>query len=281
MTSSTHDAPVTPPGLDAGQPLLQAHDVVVSYRVRGKGKFTAVRGVDLSVGPGEIVGIVGESGCGKSSLARALVGINKIESGSIEFLNRPVKPLRIRRREAWQIPLQMVFQDPYASLNPRRRIEDQLEEVWRAAARGRGEAPSNERCSEAIRLVLERVGLDVALRTRYPHALSGGQRQRVSIAKALLADPKVIIADEPISALDASSQKHVGNLLRTIVNDLQIGMVIISHDLAVVATIADRTAVMRSGVFVEIGTTEQVWTAPEDPYTLQLLSALPELVGRS
>lgn len=267
-------------GAPEAQPLIEATDAVVSYRVKGKGRFVAVHGVDLDVRPGEIVGIVGESGCGKSSLARALVGINKLSGGSIRFLGENVTPLPIRRRPARLVPLQMVFQDPYASLNPRRRIDQQLAEVWNAAARARGDALGAEARLADITDVLERVGLDPALRTRYPHALSGGQRQRIAIAKALLAKPQVIVADEPISALDASSQKHVGELLRRLVDELQIGMVIISHDLAVVATIADRTAVMRAGVFVEQGPTERVWTAPEHPYTRELLGAVPALVGR-
>ncbi|UOR01135.1 ATP-binding cassette domain-containing protein [Leucobacter allii] len=258
-------------------PLIAVQDAHVSYRIKGKGKFLAVRGVDLEVRPGEIVGIVGESGCGKSSLARALVGINRLSGGSIEFLGEPVTPLPIRRRPAHLIPLQMVFQDPYASLNPRRRVAKQLAEVWDAAHRGARSATARE---AAVIEVLERVGLDPELRERYPHALSGGQRQRIAIAKALIANPRVIVADEPISALDASSQKYVGQLLRTLVDELQIGMVLISHDLAVVATIADRTAVMRSGRFVEQGPTERVWTRPSDPYTLELLSAVPDLVGR-
>ncbi len=266
--------------LDPAAPLVEVRDAVVSYRVKGKGRFIAVQGVDLDVRAGEIVGIVGESGCGKSSLARALVGINRLSGGSIRFLGREVTPLPIRRRPGHLVPLQMVFQDPYASLNPRRQIMRQLEEVWNAASRARGDLLSAERRTAAIDDVLERVGVDPELRGRYPHALSGGQRQRVAIAKALLTDPKVIVADEPISALDASSQKHVSRLLRALVDDLQIGMVIISHDLAVVAAIADRTAVMRAGRFVEQGPTERVWTAPENPYTLQLLSAVPELVGR-
>ena len=267
-------------GAAGARPLIEVRDAVVGYRVRGRGRFIAVRGVDLDVHPGEIVGIVGESGCGKSSLARALVGINRLTSGAIRFLGEDVTPLPIRRRPARLVPLQMVFQDPYASLNPRRRIVRQLEEVWNAAARARGADHGARERLAAITDVLERVGIDPVLRDRYPHALSGGQRQRVAIAKALLAEPRVIVADEPISALDASSQKHVGELLRRLVDELQIGMVIISHDLAVVATIADRTAVMRAGAFVESGPTERVWTAPEHPYTRQLLGAVPALVGR-
>ncbi|QYM75173.1 ABC transporter ATP-binding protein [Leucobacter luti] len=276
MTAATLSTAVT-----SAEPLLEVQDAVVSYRIKGKGRFIAVQGVGLTVRPGEILGIVGESGCGKSSLARALVGINKLSSGSIRFLGNEVSPLPLKRRASQLIPLQMVFQDPYASLNPRRRIVQQLEEVWNAAARARGERGTSEARLAEITDVLERVGLDPTLRDRYPHALSGGQRQRIAIAKALLTRPRVIVADEPISALDASSQKHVGSLLRKLVDDLQIGMVIISHDLAVVATIADHTAVMRAGKFVEQGPTERVWTAPENPYTLELLSAVPELVGRA
>ena len=172
----------------SAQPLLEVSEAVVSYRVKGKGRFVAVRGVDLVVRPGEIVGIVGESGCGKSSLARALVGINGLAGGSIRFLGENVTPLPIRRRPGKLVPLQMVFQDPYASLNPRRRIVRQLEEVWNAAARARGADRSAEARTRAVADVLERVGLDPVLKDRYPHALSGGQRQRIAIAKALLAE---------------------------------------------------------------------------------------------
>jgi oligopeptide transport system ATP-binding protein len=260
-------------------PLLSVQDVVVRYHQKGQPSFTAVRGVSLDIRPGEVVGIVGESGCGKSSLARAMVGLQPISGGSIHFCGTPVSPLPIRRRKAAMIPLQMVFQDPYASLNPRRTIGDQIAEVVRGSSKAQGLAsPKYGDVRQRIEDVLERVGLDPALRGRYPHALSGGQRQRVAIAKVLAVDSKVIIADEPISALDASSQKRVASLLRELVVSSGIGMAIISHDLAVVASIAGTTAVMRAGQFVEQGPTQQVWTAPAHPYTGQLLGAVPDLV---
>lgn len=263
-------------------PLLSVRDVVVRYHAKGQPSFTAVRGVSIDIHPGEVVGIVGESGCGKSSLARAMVGLQPVADGAIEFLGHPVTKLPIRRRKAAMIPLQMVFQDPYSSLNPRRTVQDQIAEVVRGSCKAqRRPAPGSADLRALVADVLERVGLDPALGARYPHALSGGQRQRVAIAKVLAVDSKVIVADEPISALDASSQKRVAALLRELVSSTGIGMAIISHDLAVVASIADSTAVMRRGEFVEQGPTERVWTAPTHPYTGQLLGAVPDLVRRA
>jgi len=263
-------------------PLLSVRDVVVRYHAKGQPSFTAVRGVSIDVNPGEVVGIVGESGCGKSSLARAMVGLQPVAAGSIEFRGTPVSPLPIRRRKGSMIPLQMVFQDPYSSLNPRRTVQDQIAEVVRGSRKAQKRTiPPTTELRAIVADVLIRVGLDPDLGSRYPHALSGGQRQRVAIAKVLAVDSKVIIADEPISALDASSQQRVATLLRELVSSTGIGMAIISHDLAVVASIADTTAVMQNGVFVEQGPTEQVWTSPTHPYTGQLLGAVPDLVRRS
>jgi oligopeptide transport system ATP-binding protein len=266
---------------DDSKPLLRVRDAEVTYKARGRSTL-AVRGVSLDIRPGEVVGIVGESGCGKSSLARALVGLQRVTGGTVEFDGERVHPLPIRRRTASMIPLQMVFQDPNASLNPRRRVEDQLAEVIRGSRRAMHEpALSKVEVVAAVSDALDRVGLDPNLRRRFPHALSGGQRQRVAIAKVLAVDTKVIVADEPIASLDASSQRHVAALLRDLVDRLGIGMAIISHDLAVIASIADRMAVMRAGVFVETGTTEQLWTAPKHPYTWELLNAVPALVSRN
>ncbi|GAA1963182.1 ABC transporter ATP-binding protein [Agromyces allii] len=263
-------------------PLLRVRDAEVTYKGRGRSSKPAVRGVSLDVHPGEIVGIVGESGCGKSSLARAMVGLQATSGGSIEFLGERVRPLPIRRRAASMIPLQMVFQDPNASLNPRRRVDEQIGEVIRGSRRAMHDpARSKAEVDALVADALDRVGLDPALRRRYPHALSGGQRQRVAIAKVLAVDTKVIIADEPIASLDASSQKRVGALLRDLVDTMGIGMAIISHDLAVVASIADTMAVMRAGEFVEKGTAEQLWTHARQPYTRELLGAVPSLVSRA
>lgn len=268
----------TPP---QSTPLLSVRDAVVKYKARGQAPKLAVRGVSLDIHPGQIIGIVGESGCGKSSLARAMVGLQPVADGTIDFLGAAVSPLPIRRRPASMIPLQMVFQDPYASLNPRRRVGDQLVEVIRGSRRAmRQPNPTTAEVAEIVSSALDRVGLDPALRNRYPHALSGGQRQRVAIAKVLAVETKVIVGDEPIASLDASSQKRIAALLRELVDTLQIGMAIISHDLAVIASIADVTAVMRQGEFVEVGATEQVWTNPRHAYTRELLGAVPDLVGR-
>jgi len=262
--------------------LLSVRGAKVTYKGRGRAAKLAVRGVDLDVHAGEIVGIVGESGCGKSSLARAMVGLQATSGGTIEFLGERVRPLPIRRRAASMIPLQMVFQDPNASLNPRRRVDEQIAEVIRGSRKAtHGTALSKADVDDRVAAALDLVGLDPMLRRRYPHALSGGQRQRIAIAKVLAVDTKVIIADEPIASLDASSQKRVGALLRELVDTMGIGMAIISHDLAVVASIADNMAVMRAGEFVEKGTAEQLWTAAKQPYTRELLGAVPSLVSRA
>ncbi|SDT28983.1 ABC transporter ATP-binding protein [Jiangella sp. DSM 45060] len=248
--------------------VLDLRDVVVDYHQRGRATVRAVRGVSLDVAAGEIVGLVGESGCGKSSLARVAVGLAAPTGGSVEFQGRPVAPVGWRRRDPAQVRLQILFQNPYASLNPRRTVGEQL-----ADGLGPGATDRRERVTE----LLERVGLDAAAADRYAHQFSGGQRQRLAIARALAPDPQLIVADEPVTALDASSQAQVVNLLVGLVRELGMGMLFISHDLALVRQIADRTAVMYLGRIVESAPTERLWAEPRHPYTRALIDAVPTI----
>lgn len=246
--------------------VLTANDVVVEYR--GRPPVRAVDGVSVAIGAGEVVALVGESGCGKSSLARAVVGIERRASGSIRLEGTDVPNLGLRRRPAEVTGIQMVFQDPNSSLNPRRRIGDQIGDGVRAAV-ARGEAASDPADW------LERVGLDPLAVSRFPHEFSGGQKQRIAIARALAARPRILVADEPISALDASTQTSVAALMRTLAIEAGAGMLFISHDLSVVRRIADRTLVMYRGRIVESGHTETIWQNPLHPYTRALLAAIP------
>jgi ABC-type glutathione transport system ATPase component len=232
----------------------------------------AVDGVSLQVAPGETVALVGESGSGKSSLARAAVGIEKLASGTVLFRDAPVTRLGIRRRPTALTGIQMVFQDPSTSLNPRRRVGDQIADGI-ATAKARGEAGSQ------VGEWLEKVGLPASVASRFPHQFSGGQKQRIAIARALAARPSLLVADEPISALDASTQTSVAGLMRDLVAEAGAGMLFISHDLAVVRRIADRTFVMYSGRVLESGPTDRVWEASQHPYTRALLAAIPEPDG--
>jgi oligopeptide/dipeptide ABC transporter ATP-binding protein len=247
---------------------LRVEDVHVRYRPRGRGVVHAVAGVDLSVEEGEVVGLVGESGCGKSSLARVAAGLAAPSSGRVLFAGTEVVPVGWRRRPAEQTRLQMVFQDPGGSLNPRRSVGAQL-------ADGLAD-PSAER----VRELLDRVGMPSAAAARFPHEFSGGQRQRLAIARALAANPSVIIADEPVTALDASAQAQVVSLLLGLVRELGVGLLFISHDLALVHEIADRTAVMYLGRIAEQAPTRRLMAAPRHPYTRALIGAIPQVSGR-
>lgn len=251
--------------------VLDAQDVVVRYP--GNPPVVAVDGVSVHVAVGETVALVGESGSGKSSLARAAAGIEKTAAGTVQFDGMPVTRMGIRRRPVALTGIQMVFQDPSTSLNPRRRIGDQIKDgIDTALARG----DEGSRVEEW----LERVGLDTAWGTRFPHQFSGGQKQRIAIARALAARPKLLIADEPISALDASTQTSVAALMRDLVAEVGAGMLFISHDLAVVRRIADRTLVMYAGQVLESGVTAELWADPQHPYTRSLLAAIPEPDGQ-
>ncbi|MFD5744916.1 dipeptide ABC transporter ATP-binding protein [Streptomyces massasporeus] len=231
---------------------------------RGKTAVTAVDDVSLTLRRGETLGIVGESGSGKTTLGRMLVGLLEPTAGSLVFEGRPhtgVNPA-----------VQMVFQDPVSSLNPRRSVGESIADPLRA----RGERQEG-RIRERVEELLERVGLEAGHYDRYPHEFSGGQRQRVGIARALAADPRVIVCDEPVSALDVTTQAHVVALLGELQRELGLALVFVAHDLAVVRQVSDRVAVMRRGRIVEVGPAEEVYESPRDPYTRQLLAAVPAL----
>ncbi|MFF1489935.1 dipeptide ABC transporter ATP-binding protein [Streptomyces sp. NPDC058319] len=231
---------------------------------RGRRALAAVDGVSLTVRRGETLGIVGESGSGKTTLGRMLVGLLEPTAGEVRFEGRT--------RAGVDPAVQMVFQDPVSSLNPRRSVGESIADPLRA----RGER-SEERIRERVGGLLERVGLERAQYDRYPHEFSGGQRQRVGIARALAADPRVIVCDEPVSALDVTTQAQVVALLGELQRDLGIALVFVAHDLAVVRQVSDRVAVMRRGRIVEEGPAAEVYDAPRDPYTRQLLAAVPAL----
>jgi oligopeptide/dipeptide ABC transporter ATP-binding protein len=252
--------------------VLEIKNVAVEYGRRGQ-RVRAVDGVDLTVARGEIVGLVGESGCGKSSLARAAVGLEPLAGGTVAFEGREVTVLRRRRRPGYLRGLQMVFQDPYESLNPRRKVGEIIADGVRLG--GGSHADGLKRAAE----LLDRVGLPATAAHSYPHEFSGGQRQRIAIARTLVAEPSCLIADEPISALDASAQAQIANLLGGLVDDARLGLVLVSHDLSVVRQVADRVAVMYLGRIVEIGDTATVWENPRHPYTEALVAAIPHADG--
>jgi peptide/nickel transport system ATP-binding protein len=256
-------------------PALELRDVEVVYERRGRERVRAVAGGNLTVGRGQIVGLVGESGCGKSSLARAAVGLVRPAAGSVLFEGRAVTPLTRRGRPRELARLQMVFQNPYSSLNPRRKVGSQLADALDALDL----APRRGRRSR-IEELLELVGLPAAAAGRFPHQFSGGQRQRLAIARALAAEPSVLVLDEPLASLDASAQAQLANLLVDLSRRLSLSLLLISHDLAIVRHVADVVSVMYLGVIVETGPTQPLWSLPLHPYTEALIGAVPSPDGR-
>ncbi|MFI1867746.1 dipeptide ABC transporter ATP-binding protein [Streptomyces jumonjinensis] len=273
--SSSSPSPSPPPapssGAAQGGALLEVSGLRREFG-RGRDRVVAVDGVDLAVRPGDTLGIVGESGSGKTTLGRLLVRLLDPTSGRVHYDGREIGGLSERALRPYRRELQMVFQDPVASLNPRRSIGESIADPLRAAGT-LDEAGVRRRVREA----LERVGLDPGRYDGHPHEFSGGQRQRVGIARALVAEPRLIVCDEPVSALDVTTQAQIVELLREVQRDLGLALVFIAHDLAVVRQISDRVAVMRQGRIVEQGPVDQVYGAPRDPYTRRLLAAVPTL----
>ncbi|MER0423150.1 ABC transporter ATP-binding protein [Streptomyces microflavus] len=264
--------PVPPPRAEeASVPLLEAVGLRREFG-RGSGKVAAVGGVSLTVHAGRTLGIVGESGSGKTTLGRMLVRLLDPTAGRLRYGGTEIGSLSEKELKPFRRELQMVFQDPVASLNPRRSVGESVADPLRAAGEG-----DEGRIRDRVGALLERVGLDPAHFERYPHEFSGGQRQRIGIARALAAEPKVIVCDEPVSALDVTTQAQVVALLAELQRELGIGLVFIAHDLAVVRQVSDRVAVMRGGLIVEQGSADEVYGDPRDPYTKQLLAAVPAL----
>jgi len=253
--------------------VLSVRDLGVTYRRQGV-DVNAVVGANLSLERGRITGLVGESGCGKSSLARAVVGLVEPAAGEIVFDGKTISALKRGARAKHETRLQMVFQNPYSSLNPRRTIGSQIADGLRIGGRA-----DRGRRQDRVADLLEQVGMPAGAVGRYPHQFSGGQRQRIAIARALAADPSVIVLDEPLSSLDASAQAQIANLLVGLARDLDLALLLISHDLAIVRHIADHVFVMYLGAIVEEGPTRDVWAAPQHPYTQALIAAIPTANG--
>lgn len=260
-------------------PLLEVRDLVVQFNVGRSGllpwsparQLKAVNGVSFSLNAGETLGIVGESGCGKSSLARALIGLNPISGGSVKLNGRELAGLAHADWRSLRAEMQMIFQDPLSSLNPRMTIGEIIGEPLRTLRPG----VSSSEVKAEVERVMARVGLLPNVINRYPHEFSGGQCQRVGIARALIVKPKLIICDEPVSALDVSIQAQVINLLMDLQAEEGLALIFIAHDLAVVKHIAQRVMVMYLGRVMESAATDALFNTPAHPYTRALLSAVP------
>ncbi len=252
-------------------PLLEVTDLVVEYP--GKGfraePFRALKGVSLDIKPGETVGLVGESGSGKTTLGRAALGLAPVTEGTIRFDGKDISHLGRRERRALSSQIQVVFQDPYSSLNPSMTVEQILTEPLTVAGVGSTEAKTR------VRDLLDQVGLPADARSRLPREFSGGQRQRVAIARALALSPRLIVCDEPVSALDLSTQARVLDLFIEIQQNTGVAYLFVTHDLAVVRHVSHRVAVMYRGEIVESGDGDQVTSRPQHPYTQRLFMAAP------
>ena len=256
--------------------LLEAKNVSKVYRARrSSGTVQAVKDASLRARPGEFVAIVGESGSGKSTLARILLDLIPASSGSVELDGVPIEKLKRQGRTRYRSVVQAVLQDPAGSLNPRKRVERAIGEVVRLHGIARSSADVRAKVLE----VLELVGMSPAqpFLDRYPHELSGGQRQRVLIARAVALNPQIIVADEAVSALDASVKAGVLRVMAELKERLGVGYVFITHDLPLVKKVADYVYVMKSGEIVEHGPKDKIFSAPEHPYTQTLLAAAPVL----
>jgi peptide/nickel transport system ATP-binding protein/oligopeptide transport system ATP-binding protein len=262
------------------EPLVEVRDLVKHFAVtrgvllaRRLGAVAAVDGVSFAVRRGETLGIVGETGSGKSTVARLILRLIAPTSGTIHFAGEDITAARGRHLKALRRDMQMIFQDPYSSLNPRKTVGTAIGEPFAVHGLHTG---SGER-RRAVQELMERVGLAPEHYNRYPHEFSGGQRQRVGVARALALSPKLIVADEPVSALDVSIQAQILNLLRDLQRDLGLTLVLISHDLSVVRHMSDRVAVMHRGKVVELADADTLYREPRAEYTRALLAAVPRL----
>lgn len=262
-------------------PIIELKNVEVTFKARTGSLFKpnhvhAVRGVDMKIMPGKVLGIVGESGCGKSTTANVMCGLQQVTAGEVYFMGKNVTKRSAEDRRHIGSVVSVVFQDPATALNPRMSVQDQLADPLRVHKIG------DETSREArVRELLGLVGLPLSALQALPGQLSGGQRQRVAIARALALNPKAIIADEPTSALDVSVRAQILNLLSDLKRELNLAMVFISHDIQTVRYISDRIAVMNKGVVVEEGPARELLANPQDPYTKTLLGAAPSLLHPS
>ncbi|MGI8456533.1 MAG: ATP-binding cassette domain-containing protein [Propionibacteriaceae bacterium] len=253
-------------------------EVVDLRRVFGRGlaAVSALDGVSLGMPTGQRLGIVGESGSGKSTLVRLLTALDRPSSGEVRFEGQPISGLAESQLGFLRSAVQLVFQDPRSSLDPRMTVADIVTEPLRSRLlRGRPDVPTAR--AARLREVLDAVGLPSGAARRYPHEFSGGQRQRIAIARALAPRPRVLVADEPVSALDVSVRAQVLNLLNDLVRDQGLSLVFVSHDLAVVRHVCDEVVVMRQGRIVEQGLVETLYAHPQQAYTAELLAAVPRL----
>lgn len=257
--------------------LIEVKNLKVHYPIRG-GFFNrvvdevkAVDGVSFSIDEGETVGLVGESGSGKSTTGKAIIGLEEVTSGSILYKGKDVAKKSHRRSMKYDEAVQMIFQDSMSSLNPRKRVEDIIAEPLRNF----GNLSKDEEKLRVLQL-LDIVGLDADALYKYPHQFSGGQRQRIGVARAVATDPKLIIADEPVSALDLSVQAQVLNFMKKIQREFNISYLFVSHDLGVVRHMCDKIAIMNRGRIVEFGTRDDIYDNPQHIYTKRLLAAIPE-----
>jgi len=263
--------------VSSSAPLLEVTDLVKHFPIkagvlfdREVGRVAAVDGVSFTVAKGETLGIVGESGSGKSTLCRTVLRLIEPTSGSVRFEGRQLVGLGQRQMRPLRRDMQMIFQDPFSSLNPRKRVE----QIVGAPLKLHGIA-SGAGLKREVQELLDRVGLSPEHYSRYPHEFSGGQRQRIGIARALATRPKLILADEPVSALDVSIQAQIINLLSDLQRELGLAYVFVAHDIGVVRHVSDRIAVMHDGKIVEQGPADRVCSSPADDYTKKLLSAVP------
>ncbi len=264
--------------MSAGEPLVEVRDLAKHFPIkrgvvfqRKVGAVRAVDGVSFDVNRGETLGIVGETGCGKSTTARLIMRLHDATSGEVRFDGRDITRMKGAELKKVRPEMQMIFQDPYSSLNPRKTVGSIVSEPFAI----HGLYPDKQARRRAVRELMDTVGLNTEHYNRYPHEFSGGQRQRIGVARALALKPKLLIADEPVSALDVSIQAQVLNLLRDMQRRFGLTVVLISHDLSVVRHMCDRVAVMYSGKIVELAPNEQLYSHPSHPYTRELLAAVP------